>query len=63
MFTTSELLNCSPVKRTRLGPGYFMTNLTTYYNQDDDIVGLGLFTLLRYGVPDELLEKQEQAKK
>ena len=50
--STSELVNCTPLKRTRLGLGYFMTNLSTYYNQKDEIVGTNLFTLLRYGVPE-----------
>lgn len=52
---TSELLDCSPQKRTKLGPGYFQTNLSTYYNQDDQIVGTNLFTLLRYGVPADFV--------
>ena len=50
---TSELLDCSPLKRTALGLGYFQTNLSTFYNQHDEIVGTNIFTLLRYGVPDD----------
>jgi hypothetical protein len=46
---TNETLNCSPLKETKLGPGYFQTNLQTFYNQRDEIVGTNLFTLLRYG--------------
>ena len=53
VYTRNELLDCSPLKRTRLGLGYFQTNLTTYYNQRDEIVGTNLFTLLRYGVPED----------
>ena len=53
IYSTSELLDCSPKKRTALGPGYFQTNLSTYYNQNDEIVGTNLFTLLRYGMKDE----------
>lgn len=53
VYSTDELLNCSPLKRTRLGLGYFQTNLTTFYNQRDQIVGTNVFTLLRYGVPEE----------
>jgi acyl dehydratase len=53
VYTTDELLNCSPLKRTRLGLGYFQTNLTTFYNRRDQIVGTNVFTLLRYGVPEE----------
>ncbi len=45
---TSEVVNCSPEKRTKLGPGYFQTNLDTFYNQRGEIVGTNLFTLLRY---------------
>lgn len=55
VYSTSELLDCSPLKRTALGPGYFQTNLTTYYNQKDEIVGTNVFTLLRYGVPADRL--------
>ncbi len=51
--STAELLDCSPLKRTRLGLGYFQKNLNTYYNQRDEIVGTNVFTLLRYGVPEE----------
>ncbi len=50
--STAELLDCSPLKRTRLGLGYFQTNLNTYYNQREEIVGTNVFTLLRYGVPE-----------
>ncbi len=53
VFSTAELLDCSPLKRTRLGLGYFQKNLNTYYNQRDEIVGTNVFTLLRYGVPEE----------
>ena len=49
VFSTNEILNCSPKKQTKLGPGYFQTNLQTFYNQKGDIVGTNLFTLLRYG--------------
>jgi len=52
VYSTGELLDCSPLKRTRLGLGYFQTNLSTYYNQRDELVGTNLFTLLRYGVPE-----------
>ncbi len=53
-FATSETLNCSPLKQTKLGPGYFQTNLQTFYNQKDEIVGTNLFTLLRYGGTPEM---------
>jgi acyl dehydratase len=53
IYSTGELLDCSPLKKTALGPGYFQTNLSTYYNQKDEIVGTNLFTLLRYGVKED----------
>jgi acyl dehydratase len=52
VYSRSEVLNCSPRKQTRLGPGYFQTNLDTYYNQRDEIVGTNVFALLRYGLKD-----------
>jgi acyl dehydratase len=51
--SSNELLNCSPLKRTHLGRGYFQTVFTTYYNQREEIVGTNLYTLLRYGLIDE----------
>lgn len=53
VFSTTEVVNCSPLKTTRLGPGYFQTNLDTYYNQKGDIVGTNLFALLRYGIEND----------
>jgi acyl dehydratase len=50
VYVRSEVVNCSPRKQTRLGPGYFQTNLDTYYNQRHEIVGTNVFTLLRYGL-------------
>jgi acyl dehydratase len=50
---TMEVANCSPLKRTRLGLGYFQTNLNTFYNQRGELVGTNVFSLLRYGVPEE----------
>ena len=50
--STNELVNCSPLKQTHLGKGYFQTNLTTYYNQNWQVVGSNLFTLLRYGIKE-----------
>ena len=55
VYQTTEVLNCSPLKKTKLGPGYFQTNLNTYYNQNDQIVGTNVFALLRYGVPEDQL--------
>ena len=53
IFSEPEVINCSPLKRTKLGLGYFQTQLSTYYNQRDEIVGTNVFELLRYGVPDD----------
>jgi acyl dehydratase len=50
VFQTTEVVNCSPLKQTKLGPGYFQTNLNTYFNQRGEIVGTNVFILLRYGV-------------
>jgi acyl dehydratase len=50
--STTEVVNCSPLKQTRLGPGYFQLNLDTYYNQNEEIVGTNLFSLLRYGIEE-----------
>src|SRR5262249_16666873 len=50
VYSRSEVVNCSPPKQTRLGPGYFQTNLDTYYHQRHEIVGTNVFALLRYGV-------------
>lgn len=50
---TTEVVNCSPLKQTRLGPGYFQTNLDTFYNQNGEIVGTNLFALLRYGIQED----------
>ena len=33
-----ELVNCSPVKRTKLGEGYFMTWMNSVYNQKEELV-------------------------
>lgn len=51
--STTEVINCSPLKRTKIGLGYFQTQLNTYYNQHDEIIGTNVFELLRYGVPEE----------
>ena len=46
---STEIVNCSPRKETRLGPGYFVTMLNTYTNDHNEIVGTNVFELLRYG--------------
>ena len=57
IYSTSEFVNCSPLKHTHLGWGYFMTNMTTSYNQNDEIVANSLMTLYRYGVSEEEAER------
>jgi acyl dehydratase len=48
VFSSTEIVNCSPRKQTRLGPGYFQTQLNTYTNQREEVVGTNIFELLRY---------------
>ena len=45
----SEIVNCSPLKETRVGPGYFQTQLDTYYNQHDELIGTDVLSMLWYG--------------
>ncbi len=52
IYTTGQVVTCTPLKETRFGKGYFQTILTSVYNQRDEIVGTNLFTLLRYGIKD-----------
>ncbi len=51
--SSTELVNCSGLKETRLGKGYFVTILNNYYNQHQELVGTNLFTLLRYGITED----------
>ena len=53
VFSSTECVNCSGLKETRLGKGYFVTVLNNYYNQDEELVGTNLFTLLRYGISED----------
>ena len=45
---TTVLDTVSPEKQTRLGPGHFVTWLTTYVDQDGDVVGRQLFRILKF---------------
>jgi acyl dehydratase len=45
--------SCSPLKRTKLGLGYFVTFRDTYTNQHGQVVGDVAKTILQYGVPEE----------
>jgi len=49
VYSRQEVVNCSPLKETRVGPGYFQTLLDTYYNQNDEIVGTDVLNMLWYG--------------
>jgi hypothetical protein len=47
-----ELGSCSALKRTKLGPGYFVVRLHRFYNQRDELVAKQQQTILRYGVAE-----------
>jgi uncharacterized protein len=42
------LESVSPEKRTRIGAGYFITWVTTYTDQDGEMVGRQLFRILKF---------------
>jgi acyl dehydratase len=46
--TTNELESISSRKTTGLGKGYFLTWVTTYLDQDDEVVGHQLFRILKF---------------
>ncbi len=48
IYQTAELANCSGKKRTRIGEGYFATNLFCWYNQRDELIATNIFTLFYY---------------
>ena len=58
---SSEMTNCSPLKRTKLGLGYFVTFRDTYSNQNDEVVGDVTKTILQYGVQEKGGEGTEPA--
>jgi acyl dehydratase len=45
---TIKLVNVSPEKTTRLGTGHFITSEYTYKNQDDEVVCIQPFTILKF---------------
>lgn len=53
VFSSTECVNCSGLKTTRLGKGHFVTVLNNYYNQHEELVGTNLFTLLRYAPTED----------
>jgi hypothetical protein len=44
---TTVLESVSPQKQTRIGPGYFVTWVTTY-TVDGEVVGLQRFRILKF---------------
>jgi len=48
LYTRSEVANCTSLKRTRVGEGYFVTVLTSFYNQRDELVGTSQYAFFRY---------------
>ena len=44
----SEIESISERKTTALGQGYFLTWVTTYLDQDDEVVGRQLFRILKF---------------
>jgi hypothetical protein len=47
---TYELTDCSALKQTKLGPGYFVTGRETYRNRAGAIVGTCTMAMLQYGI-------------
>ena len=48
VYMTSEIADCSPLKRTRVGEGHFLTPLALFYNQDHELAGWSTYTFFRY---------------
>ncbi|MDJ0848981.1 MAG: MaoC family dehydratase N-terminal domain-containing protein [Myxococcota bacterium] len=48
LHTTSELESISSRKTTSLGKGYFVTWVTTYRDQHDEVVGRQLFRIFKF---------------
>ena len=48
VYFTAELESISEEKQTALGNGYFCTELSTFYNQRDEVVGRMRFRVFRY---------------
>jgi acyl dehydratase len=44
----TKLEGISPLKKTRLGSGHFITTTNYYYNQRDELVGTTTYVLYRY---------------
>jgi len=46
----TKLDNISPLKKTRVGAGHFITTTNYYYNQRDELVGTSRYVLFRYRI-------------
>jgi len=45
---STSLDSITPLKKTRVGLGYFITTTNRYFNQRDELVGTSQYVLLRY---------------
>jgi acyl dehydratase len=45
---STTLDSISPLKKTRVGPGYFITTTNRYFNQHGELVGTSQYVLFRY---------------
>lgn len=50
VYKVTEFLNCSQKKSTRMGEGYFLSQLESVYNQRDELAGFQVFQWFAYGV-------------
>jgi acyl dehydratase len=46
----TSLDDISPLKKTRLGVGHFITTTNYYYNQHDELIGTGKCVLFRFRI-------------
>jgi len=46
--STMVIESVSDLKQTRLGPGYFITWVTTYRDEQDEVVGRQMFRILKF---------------
>ncbi|WP_404434308.1 hypothetical protein LG299_06865 [Microbacterium lacus] len=52
--STAQLLNCSGLRKTKLGDGYFLSRYEVYQNQRGDVIGATTMSLFQYGIDDEV---------
>lgn len=58
---STEMINCSALKRTRRGPGYFVTYLSVFSNQRGEVVGRNTMSLLMYRPTDDASDSESGA--